>query len=863
MRNRSFLSLGLVGLILSGLVFPAPAAETVKSPAAEEAGTTIMATGSYWRAFAMSLREEVSVSLLKETQPDATAPKAISAELDTQPPPADWMKAEFDDAVWCRSSGGLRPYQGVVEYSYSHGGSDLPPSTAALLCLRGRFLVPAPAGVRKLTLNLGYEGGAVVYLNGVEVARRHLPEGALKPGTAGEPYPAAAYAGDKESRRRETGPLALPVKLLKPGVNVIGIELHRSAFRPEALKWGKKGQDAWPHIGFLRLRLAADSDAGAIMPNVARPDGVQIWNEDPHRRFELDEYGDPNESLKPMKLVVAGNGYGSAQIVVGSTAALKGVKAASTDLAQEGGAGKIPAAEIAVRYVSASNLGWSPYPRDWVQGYMALNDNPPEAVEPANPPVDAKHLASLGLPAELKQAALLPIWVTVRVPKDAPAGKYKGALRLSGEGLAGREVPMEMEVIGWTLPEPAGFQTFTCVYQSPESLAVQYGTALWSEEHWKLLEKSWRLLGRMTNNLLVVPLVNHTQFGNDEGMIPWIKQPGGTYTYDFTVYDRYAALAARYCSIKMISYQVYLSSGWTMPGPDKPTCVTVVDPATGKREAMQLPAYGTPEAEKLWMSFIKELREHESKAGFHKDALTLLGISQDLGIHNGVVQFFKQVFPEAKWHYGAHHRPQSPVEKGMFALSEYMYVPWAFGSLGSAPLCSWQKRPVTLISQRIWDYHQPPMVVRTMVERALLIGDNGAGRMCLDFWPVKGSTKLGAAISLYDRWPESVCAQRRPHMSYLSVPGKDGACSTVKIEMYREGVQEAEARVFLEKAIAEKKVDGELAAKCLAVLNARAQFCRVVHSRPAPLAAAYDGGWQQAAADLYRLAAEVAAKSGK
>ena len=35
-----------------------------------------------------------------------------------------------------------------------------------------------PAQVKSLTLSVSYQGGVVVYFNGEEVARQHLPQGA-------------------------------------------------------------------------------------------------------------------------------------------------------------------------------------------------------------------------------------------------------------------------------------------------------------------------------------------------------------------------------------------------------------------------------------------------------------------------------------------------------------------------------------------------------------------------------------------------------------------------------------------------------------------------------------------------------------
>jgi len=149
-----------------------------------------------------------------------------------------------------------------------------------------------------------------------------------------------------------------------------------------------------------------------------------------------------------------------------------------------------------------------------------------------------------------------------------------------------------------------------------------------------------------------------------------------------------------------------------------------------------------------------------------------------------------------------------------------------------------------------------------MTERGLLLGDNGAGRMCIDYWPVKGSTKFSAVTNLFDRWAESKCGQRQPQVSYMSVPGDKGALSTMKIEAFREGIQGSEARIFIEKALAAKKITGALAEKCQAFLDKRAHFFIVVHSNSKPISAAYNNGWQESYKTLYTLAGEVAAALG-
>jgi len=677
-----------------------------------------------------------------------------------------------------------------------------------------------------------------------------LPAARVKPTTPGALYPREAYVDtegrliSKKSpasvrqaaekiRNRTLGPVLLPTKLLRNGVNVLAIEVHRSDFRPEALRreWDRGDIEcSWAHIELRAVRLTGSGKG--LVPNVSRPKGFQVFNQDIHRVFCADEYGDPNEPLRPIRLVGVRNGFYSGAVVVSRTGSIRGLKGVISDLRQPAGKGLIPAADVRVRCAALSRLAVPAVQSGLTArlpvrkpAFMALQDQPPTMLS---------RDSSSG-------AAVQPVWV---VPRDAPAGNYRGSLTLTAEGLPATKVPIELEVIDWTLPDAKDFHTFIGIYQSPESLAFQYDVPMWSEAHWRLLERSFRLLGYLSNNLLVIPLVNRTQFGNDECMLPWMRKADGSYDYDFAVHDRYLDLAMKYCNLKVISYQVWTPYGGGYHKPQclatKPTFVTVVDPAKGERGSLKLPAFGTDEAKRLWKPLIDAVRARLRKRGLER--AFVFGLHSDSFTTHEVTDQFNAIFPNAGWHRAAHGRGRPRTKFARYDYREYMYVP------NVIPLrrrrLGWPGGPLVAMSQRLYDPWQPPRMMRTMAERALLIGDSGAGRMCLDYWPVKGSTRLG---SLFNRWLESSSQQRRPFLRYLALPGKQGAVSTIRIEAMREGLQETEARVFVEEALMHKRITGALAEKCRRLLKRRDAICRIVHSSAgygitAPLRVTYGKG---------------------
>ncbi|MFH1024196.1 MAG: glycoside hydrolase domain-containing protein [Planctomycetota bacterium] len=857
----------LAGVVAAGVggvtAVRSMAAVEMAKPTAAEAGTTVLEAKSYWRFFGVRGPGVVPLDLLKAAKPEATAP-AILAEAcissypdntETPPPSAHWAKSDFDDSAWPRAAG---PFPGGMR---GHAGSWRLRSWG-LVCLRGKFAVQDPAAVKKLTLTMKYAGGVAVHLNGREVYRQDLPAGEIGPEVPALPYPQEAYVDaqgkilpvlglikaeddkDRVAKRdsREVKPIALPVQGLLKGMNVLAVEVHRAAFRPEALLpaytdvagGSSMLPRQWPHIGLNSLRLAADAAPGAIEPNLARPKGLQVWNEDPHREFNDAEYSDCEKQPRPIRLVGARNGFYSGLVVAGSDAPIEGLKATVSELK---GAGTIPAADIRVRYAQLSSVD------RLYDGplFTALEDKPPAKVE-------------LGP----NKGAVQPVWVTVKTPRDAPAGKYQGTLEVSAAGAAAVKVPVDLEIVDWTVPDPTAYRQFMSVYESPESVAMQYDVPLWSEEHWKRLEKSVELLGYFGNNFMSVPLACRTELGNDESMVTWVKKADGSYDYDFTTFDRYLDLMTKYCKIKIVSCMAIYECAWVDRDATKhPFSVTVVDPATKKREMVEMPQYATEGMKKQWKMLLEEIQARLKKKGL-EGAMVLS--SAIYGCHESVQKFFKEIAPGVLWHSGLHGRPTPGSFAGGYRYSEWVYVPHPLPA--KLPLTPRYpndgKGLICIMMPRFYDPDQPPISMRSLAERSYLLGDSGAGRILLDYWPVWGDKTKRRHI--FDRWPGWTSHTIFPHLVELSVPGKEGAVSTPKIEALREGLQETEARFFIEDALTAKKVGGELAERCQKILDSRVVFCRITHPTGDQLTAI--GQWPARAEEVYRLAAEVAGKIG-
>jgi len=552
--------------------------------------TVLDAANTYWR-WLRADRPAVLVGDAAAERVTVRNRKITPAEANALRPavPAGWPAVDFDDSAWPRTAGGRLANLAFMDDSKDFGGGILPFCRGALVCLRGKFRVDDPKAVRALHLSIECRGGIVVHLNGREVARAHLPAGELTAATPADPYPAEAFVGangkplpwaklakpdDTETRRRialrkrSLGPLALPTGLLREGTNVLAVAIRRSDFDPAAKTWFRGyTRGAWSPLGLTGLKLQAVGTGATA--NVGRRSGAAaVFNQDRNDRTTVRDYGDPCEPLRPIALAAARNGTFSGKIVVASDKPVEGLRAVAGELKAVKGGGAIPASGVRVLYS-----------------------------EPIFGRSDRRYLEPLTAAPPVKPTAAAAVWVRVTVPADASAGDYRGTLTVSAGGKKLADVPIELHVADWTLPDAKDFRTFLCLDQSPRALSLQYKTPLWSERHWALMDRSMKLLAGLGNNAVHVPVVENTRLGNTAGWVTWVRQADGSFKHDFSTVEKYLALVKkRLGPQRFVVLHVWHAGGWSEKGAKQANTVTVRDAATGKITHLQVPEFGTPES---------------------------------------------------------------------------------------------------------------------------------------------------------------------------------------------------------------------------------------------------------------------------
>ena len=813
--------------------------------------------------------------------------------LVTPPPAASWAEPDLDDSSWLRATG--------VEFTGIHAasprsapGSSASPLPAAhpdrmpyvrgtdpfaeevgLICMRGRFIVKRKSGAKKLSLSLTYRGGFVAYLNGTEIARGSLPDGKLQPDTPAADYALDAFVGpdgkpalnehlhlgkDREKlephwamRERKSGPLEIGLRHLRNGVNVLAIELHRSDYPAGCRETGM----CFSTAGLAELVLQAETPADNIVTSLHRPSALQVWTEPAWRSVWTTDFGDPAEPLRPIRLAAARNGCFSALALAGSTQPIKSLRVQVSALQAARGQAEIPKEAVTVRFGAPNPTYLGKF--CWTNGLVrrrfdmlierapATFDLPPleqpaEAFKGWSPLVRQ----ALGLPTEPVRGITVPIWVSVRTPKTVAPGDYRGMLTISASGSEPVSVPMEFQLADWSLPDLKDYASLLFLYQSPDTLAQYYKVPLWSDAHWRLIEKSLALLGRIGNIGLILPLRAKTELGNAESMVQWVKQQDGTWRHDFAIFERYLDTALKYHDadrLKCIAMDVW---GAEVAREGRSAEVTVVDPATGEKTVMALPPYGSPECEELWEPVIMGVFERLEKMGLERKMM--FGTpSDDSDPDPAHIAMFENILPGTPWLREAHFDKKAlkcdPTDRTRTVPVGINSIIWgkAMPDPAVKRLYGWRHDPSHLVlnfnrfgnpSMNLYGF-QEPWYFRIWMEGTLACGRNGNGRVGADYFKLRPMADDSNGGLGWRRAPETRFRMGHTGLNVnttdLLAAGPDGPAATMRYENALEGNQEAEARVFIERALLDvkKPLPERLAKQCQELLDARLNAIRM------------------------------------
>ena len=394
----------------------------------------------------------------------------------------------------------------------------------------------------------------------------------------------------------------------------------------------------------------------------------------------------------------------------------------------------------------------------------------------------------------LEAGSTRPVWLTFDIPADAQPGVYTGALNVYARKQKTQKLNICLEVLPQILPDAKDWKFHLDLWQHPSAVARVNNVKHWSEEHWKLLEETMKMLADAGQKVITTTVNkdpwHHQCYDAYEDMILWTQNANGSWTYDYSVFDRWVTLMMQLGVTKMIN--CYSMIPWNNE-------IHYFDVSAGKYIDISAKP-GSKEFAELWTPFLKDFRKHLDEKGW----LTITNIAmderspQDMKAMLGLLQ---KVAPEFGVSLADNHKSykQYPLLKDIcvafgatFEESD-LYYRNQNELISSFYVCCADKFP------NVFTFSDPA--------EATYIGwyATAAGLDGFLRWAYNSWVENPVIDSRFRNWPAGD--------TYIIYPGRR---SSIRFERLREGIQDAEKiRILREQFLRSSHADAPAKLKTL------------------------------------------------
>jgi hypothetical protein len=203
-----------------------------------------------------------------------------------------------------------------------------------------------------------------------------------------------------------------------------------------------------------------------------------------------------------------------------------------------------------------------------------------------------------------------PVWLTVSIPPTAAAGTYNATLTVSTGGKKLHVLDVELNVQDRLLPPPSEWAFHLDLWQHAPAVARVQHVALWSDAHFEALKDAMQPLANAGQKVITATLNkdpwNQQTYDLYADMILWTKHVDGSWTYDYSVFDRWVELMMGLGINKTIN--CYSMIPWNNE-------FHYTDAASGEKTVVRADP-GSEAYELLWTPFLQDFTKHLKEKGW-------------------------------------------------------------------------------------------------------------------------------------------------------------------------------------------------------------------------------------------------------
>lgn len=211
---------------------------------------------------------------------------------------------------------------------------------------------------------------------------------------------------------------------------------------------------------------------------------------------------------------------------------------------------------------------------------------------------------------DISAKTVRPVWITISIPDMVAAGDYKGKLTIFANREKSHELEIELTVQDQVLPPPSQWVYHLDLWQHPSAVARAQNLKLWSDEHFNAMKPLYKMLADAGQKIITANINkdpwNNQCYDRYEDMIIWTKNPDGTWTYDYTIFDKWITFMQDLGINKMIN--CYSLAPW-----NNELCYK--DEASGELIIVKADP-GTKAFEEIWPPFLTDFVKHLKEKGW-------------------------------------------------------------------------------------------------------------------------------------------------------------------------------------------------------------------------------------------------------
>lgn len=205
-----------------------------------------------------------------------------------------------------------------------------------------------------------------------------------------------------------------------------------------------------------------------------------------------------------------------------------------------------------------------------------------------------------------------PVWLTFTIPADANPGIYKGKIHIYSKNKKQHSFDIELTVQDKVLPPPTQWPYHLDLWQHPAAIARIENVPVWSDEHFELMKPYMKMLADAGQKVITATLNkdpwNQQTYDLYEDMIIWTKNSDGSWSYDYTIFDRWIEMMMDLGITKMIN--CYSMIPWNNE-------LHYHDQASGEVITVQA-SPGSGVFEEMWTPFLIDFNKHLKEKGWQE-----------------------------------------------------------------------------------------------------------------------------------------------------------------------------------------------------------------------------------------------------